>query len=114
MSGVSGMAEPPHPERLQEAAGVFALLASPVRLHLVWVLCQGECDVSGLTEQVGAPMPAVSQHLAKLKRAGIVRSRRQGRRQVYVVDDPGMAAVVQLMLGHEPTGRRSFLEGLGA
>lgn len=45
------------------------------------------------------PCSAVSQHLAKLKLAGLVRSRREGRRQVYYVDDPDIVTVVQVMVG---------------
>ncbi|MCQ4214573.1 MULTISPECIES: ArsR/SmtB family transcription factor [Streptomyces] len=84
---------------LAEAAAAFGLLASPARLHIVWALAQGESDVTGLAERVGGALPAVSQHLTKLKLAGLVRSRREGRRQVYYVDDPGVVAVVRLMIG---------------
>ncbi|MER7028156.1 MULTISPECIES: ArsR/SmtB family transcription factor [Streptomyces] len=78
---------------------MFGLLASPPRLHLVWALTQGESDVSGLAERVGGALPAVSQHLSKLKLAGLVRSRREGRRVVYLVDDPDVVAVVRLLVG---------------
>ncbi|WP_086575359.1 ArsR/SmtB family transcription factor, partial [Streptomyces alboverticillatus] len=77
----------------------FGLLASAARLHLVWALAQGESDVSGLAERVGGALPAVSQHLAKLKLAGLVRSRREGRRVVYLVDDPDVVTIVRLMVG---------------
>jgi DNA-binding transcriptional ArsR family regulator len=83
----------------QEAAGTFGLLSSAVRLHIVWVLAQGECDVTSLAERVGGSLPAVSQHLAKLKLAGLVHARREGRRQVYLVDDPALVTVVRLMVG---------------
>jgi len=89
----------PSKEGLRSAAAAFGLLASPLRLHIVWLLSQGECDVTGLAERAGASLPAVSQHLAKLKLAGLVRSRREGRRQVYLVDDPATVAVVRVMLG---------------
>jgi DNA-binding transcriptional ArsR family regulator len=69
------------PELLQRAAGRFGLLASTMRLHIVWVLAHGEMDVGGLADAVGGTLQAVSQHLAKLKLAGLVRSRREGRRQ---------------------------------
>ncbi|MFB7511527.1 transcriptional regulator, partial [Streptomyces broussonetiae] len=39
----------------------------------------------------------VSQHLTKLKLAGLVRSRREGRRQVYYVDTAGQAEVVEVV-----------------
>lgn len=107
----------PPADVLQQAAAAFGLLASPARLHIVWALAQGECDVTGLAERVGGALPAVSQHLAKLKLAGLVRSRREGRRQVYLVDDPDVVTIVRLMVGQladRRTGRSERLRGLGA
>ncbi|MEU8548540.1 ArsR/SmtB family transcription factor [Streptomyces roseoverticillatus] len=89
----------PAADVLTEAAAAFGLLASPARLHLVWALAQGESDVTALAERVGGALPAISQHLAKLKLAGLVRSRREGRRMVYLVDDPHVVTIVRLMVG---------------
>ncbi|MBZ6473422.1 ArsR/SmtB family transcription factor [Streptomyces griseocarneus] len=108
---------------LGEAAAAFGLLASAARLHLVWALAQGESDVSGLAERVGGALPAISQHLAKLKLAGLVRSRREGRRVVYLVDDPDVVTIVRLMVGQladrrtdggRDTAAAGRLRGLGA
>ena len=104
------------PELLQFAAGRFGLLASTMRLHIVWVLAHGETDVGGLADAVGGTLQAVSQHLAKLKLAGLVRSRREGRRQVYLVDDPNLVMIVRLaieQLQGSPAGRERR-GGLGA
>ncbi|MBH1937068.1 winged helix-turn-helix transcriptional regulator [Streptomyces sp. AV19] len=97
--GTGGQGADPSADVLNEAAAAFGLLASPARLHLVWALAQGESDVSGLAERVGGALPAISQHLAKLKLAGLVRSRREGRRVVYLVDDPHVVTIVHLMVG---------------
>ncbi|MFD3494001.1 metalloregulator ArsR/SmtB family transcription factor [Streptomyces sp. NPDC058690] len=94
-----GGLDDPSAEVLAEAAAAFALLATPARLHIVWALSQGESDVTGLAELVGGTLPSVSQHLTKLKLAGLVRSRREGRRRVYLVDDPDVVTVVRLMVG---------------
>ncbi|MER6124350.1 metalloregulator ArsR/SmtB family transcription factor [Streptomyces sp. NPDC001795] len=99
MAAGGGGFEDPSAEVLAEAAAAFGLLASPPRLHIVWALAQGESDVTGLAERVGGALPAVSQHLTKLKLAGLVRSRREGRRQVYFVDDADVVTVVRLMVG---------------
>ncbi|MDH6447725.1 DNA-binding transcriptional ArsR family regulator [Streptomyces sp. SAI-126] len=96
---LAGGFEDPSVEVLTEAAAVFGLLASSARLHIMWALSQGESDVTGLADRVGGALPAVSQHLAKLKLAGLVRSRREGRRQVYYVDDPDIVTVVRVMVG---------------
>ncbi|MFJ5530830.1 ArsR/SmtB family transcription factor [Streptomyces sp. NPDC093261] len=97
-AGGGGFAEDPSAEVWSEAAAAFGLLASPARLHIVWALAQGESDVTGLAERVGGALPAVSQHLTKLKLAGLVRSRREGRRQVYFVDDADVVTVVRLVV----------------
>jgi DNA-binding transcriptional ArsR family regulator len=96
---LAGGFEDPSVEVLTEAAAAFGLLASSARLHLMWALSQGESDVTHLADRVGGALPAVSQHLAKLKLAGLVRSRREGRRQIYYVDDPDIVTVVRVMVG---------------
>jgi DNA-binding transcriptional ArsR family regulator len=96
---LAGGLEDPSAEVLTEAAAAFGLLASAARLHIMWALSQGESDVTHLADRVGGALPAVSQHLAKLKLAGLVRSRREGRRQVYYVDDPDIVTVVRVMVG---------------
>ena len=85
---------------LQEAAATFGMLAASVRLQIVWLLAAGERDVGSLAAEVDQTVPAVSQHLAKLKLAGLVRARREGRRQVYLVDDPHVVEMVQLAVNH--------------
>jgi DNA-binding transcriptional ArsR family regulator len=99
VAAAGGGFEDPAADVLAQAAAAFGLLASPARLHIVWVLSRGESDVTGLAERVGGALPAVSQHLTKLKLAGLVRSRREGRRQVYYVDDPDIVEVVHLLVG---------------
>ena len=96
LTGEHGGSDGPSPELLELAAGRFGLLASTMRLHVVWILAHGEKDVGGLADAVGGTLQAVSQHLAKLKLAGLVRSRREGRRQVYLVDDPHLVMIVRL------------------
>jgi len=73
------------PSGAQVEATVTALrmLADPTRLRLLWLLREGERDVGSLTAVVDAARPAVSQHLAKLLLAGLVASRRDGRRVLY-------------------------------
>ncbi|TWJ15048.1 transcriptional regulator, ArsR family [Stackebrandtia albiflava] len=97
-------ADAPHPppggEQLAVAAGVFALLADQTRLHVLWLLAGGEADVSELTEASGAARPAVSQHLAKLRLAGLVRSRKDGRRAVYSLRDGHLRRLVVEALNH--------------
>lgn len=86
--------------QLDAAALTFDLLSVPGRLHLVWLLARGEHDVTTLAEMTGANIPAASQQLAKLRAAGIVTARREGRRQLYRVDDPHILSVMDEMFSH--------------
>ncbi|MFF8279143.1 ArsR/SmtB family transcription factor [Streptomyces lateritius] len=90
----------PGARELTAAAGVFALLADPTRLHLVWLLTRGEADVTALAEACGAARPAVSQHLAKLRLGGLVQHRKDGRRVVYTLPDGHMRRLVVEAISH--------------
>jgi len=86
--------------QLDAAAATFDMLSVPGRLHLVWLLAAGEYDVTTLAELTGANIPAASQQLAKLRAAGVVTARRDGRRQLYRVEDPHILSVIEQMFSH--------------
>jgi len=69
----------------QVAAAVAALTmaAEPSRLRILWAVSDGELDVGTLASLAGASPTAASQHLAKLRLAGLVTTRREGRRVLY-------------------------------
>ena len=64
------------------------------------LLASEELDVTTLAELTGATIPAASQQLAKLRAAGVVTARRDGRRQLYRVDDPHIVSVIEQMFSH--------------
>lgn len=65
------------------AAEVFRMLADPTRVRLLWALVGRELSVNELVAEVGRPGPAVSQHLAKLRLARLVQTRRAGTSVYY-------------------------------
>ena len=75
----------PGEEQFALAAELLALLGDRTRLALLHALTGGEADVSTLTETCGAARPAVSQHLARLRLAGLVTTRKDGRRVIYAL-----------------------------
>src|SRR3954452_15552751 len=91
--------EPTGP-RLSAAANTFDLLSSPVRLHLVWLAAQGRYDVGTLAARVGVSIATASQHLGKLRLAGLITARRDGRRHIYTVDDPHVLNLVDQIFEH--------------
>ena len=86
--------------QLEGAARTFALLVAPVRLHLLWLAMYGEYDVGTLAERVGVSIATASQHLGKLRLAGIITARREGRRHIYTVDDPHVLNMVDQIFEH--------------
>ena len=62
----------------QLAAETFRMLGDPTRVKLLWALLQGESSVSRLAELVKVSPTSVSQHLAKLRLAGLGQARREG------------------------------------
>lgn len=73
---------------------VFQALADPSRRAIFESLTQGEAAVKELTSRFAISQPAVSQHLAALKQAGLVQSRREGRCVYYRVDPGGMKPLI--------------------
>ena len=91
---------PPDGARLAEATEVFALLSDATRLHLLWLLAQEESDVGSLAERCEASRTGVSQHLAKLRLAGPVETRREGRHIYYRLSDGHRRRLVMEALSH--------------
>lgn len=90
----------PDDDQAALAAETFRLLADPTRIKLVWALLQGESSVSCLAELAGVSPTSVSQHLAKLRLAGVVRGRREGTYIYYRTADPHVRAVLAEALSH--------------
>jgi DNA-binding transcriptional ArsR family regulator len=82
------------------AAEMLKLLADETRLRIVCELLSTEHSVNELAERVGAQPSGVSQHLAKLRLARLVRTRRDGNRIFYVVDDVHVRRLVEEVLTH--------------
>jgi DNA-binding transcriptional ArsR family regulator len=69
------------------ADSLFKALSDPTRRALFERLCaEGELTVHSLTAQSGVSQPAVSKHLARLKAAGLVLPRPEGREIHYRAD----------------------------
>src|SRR5215470_1005572 len=91
--------EPTQPQ-LRSAAATFALLGSASRLHLAWLMAHERSDVGTLARRVGLSIPTTSQHLAKLRLAGIVSARRAGRHTYYTVEDQHVLAMIGQIFSH--------------
>jgi DNA-binding transcriptional ArsR family regulator len=79
---------------VQQQDAVFRALADPSRRAIFERLTLGEAAVKELTAQFDISQPAVSQHLATLRGAGLVRERREGRNAFYRVEPRGLKPLV--------------------
>lgn len=99
----------PSAAEFESAADTLKLLADPTRLRVIWALLHGEHSVNELADHVGVRPTAVSQHLAKLRLSGLVRTRRQGNRIFYAAQNEHierLAAEALLQADHHVTGAR--------
>ena len=62
------------------------MLSDATRVQLLWAMLDGEMSVNDLAEAVGKPAPGVSQHLAKLRMARLVSTRRQANQVFYRIE----------------------------
>lgn len=100
----------------RSVADTFRLLADPTRVKILWSLLQGEQSVGALAGLVDASPTAVSQHLAKLRLAGLVNSRREGTFVHYSADDAHVRQLLTEALSHaehatgtaDESGRHSY------
>jgi DNA-binding transcriptional ArsR family regulator len=90
----SGSQQAVDAEQLAAGAELLRHLADPTRLHLLRLLAGREQDVTSLSTQVSASRSSVSQHLGRLRLAGLVEARRDGRRMVYRIISEHLTALV--------------------
>jgi DNA-binding transcriptional ArsR family regulator len=73
-------------------------LADPLRLRVVDRLAQGgPATVSELGVAFETPLPRLSNHLRRLREAGLVEVEQRGRHSLYRVADPGIARLLQVL-----------------
>ena len=75
-------------------AEIFRALADPTRRAVFEQLAAREMSVGELRSGFSVSQPAISQHLAVLRGAGLVRERREGRHAYYRVEPDGLAPLV--------------------
>lgn len=96
----SSDAELPSEEQVKAAVTAFSMLAEPTRLRLLWLVSAEELDVTSLAARLKATVSVVSAHLAKLRLAGLVDTRKAGRHVLYRARDVHVRSVIAEALFH--------------
>jgi len=76
------------PRQLTKRATLFKALGNPIRLEIVYFLAKGEKNVTEITNYSGSKTSNISRHLAKLRRSGVVLSRKSGLSVYYRLNQP--------------------------
>ena len=88
--------------KYNEIAEVLKALAHPVRLCIVRGLIEkGGCNVCHMQECLGMPQSTTSQHLQKLRSAGIISGQRKGLEVTYKVCDQRVIELIKVLFPEE-------------
>ena len=90
----------PLDDQVDLAVAVFQMLSDPTRVRLLWALLDGELSVNELAEVVDKAPTGVSQHLAKLRMARLVQTRRQANHVYYRVANEHVGQLVEDAIYH--------------
>lgn len=86
--------------QFNETAEMLKTIAHPVRLCIIKGLLEnGECNVSHMQSCLRTPQSTISQHLQKLRTAGIIEGRRNGLEIYYQVCDDKVKAIIEVLFG---------------
>ncbi len=90
-----------------ERARLLRVIAHPVRLMILEALCEGPLCVTDLNGLVAIPQPQVSQHMAALRKSGVVACHVNGPLRCYYITKPTLVKkLIQLLTAEHPVRER--------
>ncbi len=84
--------------KLDHTVEVLKAVAHPIRLQIVMLLCQREHSVSEMYQLLDVRQSVVSQHLALMRRMGLVAAERGRSRGTYRLEEPQLRDIIQCVL----------------
>ena len=98
-------------------ASLFRVLGHPARVRILELLREHERSVGALQAELGLDSGGTSQHLAALRRVGLVESRREGTSVYYRVDDARVFDLLETgraLVTRQLTEQQAILQDLEA
>ena len=92
------------PQAFERAADVLRALSHPTRLRIINILGDGELCVKRLEEILEISQPSVSQHLSRLRYAGLIESERKGHLVCYRLIKGSAARILKAAMDEFETG----------
>jgi len=98
-----------------DTRAMLACIGDEARYLAVQTLSRGECCVTDLARRIGRSQSCTTRHLQALRRGGIVRRERQGKRVVFTLrlEDPRVRSLVEFAVDNPPAPPRSRARGAG-
>lgn len=84
-------------EQSEKASSLLKALANEKRLMIVCILSKGEKNVGELEQFIGLSQSALSQHLARLRRDGVVDTRREAQTIYYSIKDMAVPRLLECL-----------------
>lgn len=84
-------------ENAEKASSLLKSMSHPSRLMVLCHLMNGECPVSVLNQAIPLSQSALSQHLASLRDAGLVKTRRESQVIHYRLNSKAVSAILQAL-----------------
>ncbi len=86
-------------QHVEKASALLKAMANEKRLMIVCTLSKSEKNVGELEQLIGLSQSALSQHLSRLRRDGIVDIRREAQTIFYKLRDPAAAHILECLCG---------------
>ena len=80
--------------RAETLAAILKGIGHPLRLKIVTLLCEGEHNVTQLTEILGSKQRVTSQHLGVLRMLGLIKARREGGTATYYLEEKQLKKLI--------------------
>ena len=87
-------------ERIYDLADLFKMFGDSTRLRIMSALFDGEKSVSELSDELNMTPSAISHQLALLKKAKLLRSRKEGKLSIYALDDDHVKMIIAMGREH--------------
>ena len=90
----------PNSQVLRRMSSLFGVLSDPTRLKILYAMLDSELQVSEIAERVGMSISATSHQLKVLRNERLVRTRKDGRKVFYHLDDYHIPALMAVAAEH--------------
>ena len=90
----------PEKEIIEYIADLFKGFADPTRVHILYLLAEGELCVGDIAEAVQLSQSAISHQLRMLKQMHLIKFRREGKNVLYSLADDHVKTILQMGLEH--------------